>query len=531
MSDAFTRHVSPRQTEPAREDQVKNSAGGFTFGLSDYKRLDRFLTLGTEGGTFYVSERDLTRDNAGVVERLAKASDPYLISRAEDISTAGRAPRNGPALFALAAAAGLGETDYRQRALDVMPSVARTGHHLLDFVEYAELFRGWGPQLVRGVRNWYTGQPVEDVAYQVLKYKQRDKWSQRDLMRLAARKWKFHDLTPEQRDLFAYVMKGETGDRLPLLVHDAARAHATRDVREWVSVIRGNRSLSWEMLPSEALAEPEVWRALVENGNLPLGALLRNLGRMTSMGLIKPMDSFTSHVASWVADERGLAKARVHPVSVLLAMKTYASGHGLRGKGQWTPVMKVTDALDAAFYAAFQTSQPSGKRTLVALDVSGSMGSPVSGLPLSAREVAGAMAMTSVRMEPEVEVMGFASHFVPLNVGKAMRLDSVVSNIARMDFGSTDCALPMVWAAKNKIEFDVFQVWTDNETWAGSMHPHVALERYRQSMGIPNARLQVCGVTATEFSIADPLDHRQLDVAGFDAAVPRLLADHARGDL
>src|SRR5690606_37272782 len=43
------------------ERQVKNSAGGFVFEVSPEQRLRGFLVLGTEGGTFYVGERELTK--------------------------------------------------------------------------------------------------------------------------------------------------------------------------------------------------------------------------------------------------------------------------------------------------------------------------------------------------------------------------------------------------------------------------------------------------------------------------------------
>ena len=36
-------------------------------------------------------------------------------------------------------------------------------------------------------------------------------------------------------------------------------------------------------------------------------------------------------------------------------------------------------------------------------------------------------------------------------------------------------------------------------------------------------------MTATEFSIADPTDPGMLDVVGFDAAVPSLISEFARG--
>jgi 60 kDa SS-A/Ro ribonucleoprotein len=96
--------------------------------------------------------------------------------------------------------------------------------------------------------------------------------------------------------------------------------------------------------------------------------------------------------------------------------------------------------------------------------------------------------------------------------------------------GGTDCALPMVWALRNRVEVDTFQVYTDNETWHGAVHPHQALREYREKMGI-DARLVVVAMTAGGASIADPSDPRQLDVSGFDASVPNLLSDFSRGDV
>ena len=39
--------------------QIANSAGGYAWAVDDWVRLDRFLVLGSEGGTYYIGERDL----------------------------------------------------------------------------------------------------------------------------------------------------------------------------------------------------------------------------------------------------------------------------------------------------------------------------------------------------------------------------------------------------------------------------------------------------------------------------------------
>ena len=93
--------------------------------------------------------------------------------------------------------------------------------------------------------------------------------------------------------------------------------------------------------------------------------------------------------------------------------------------------------------------------------------------------------------------------------------------------GATDCALPILHATKSKTPVDVFVVYTDNETWFGSVHPYQALLRYREATGIP-AKLAVVGMTATNFTIADPTDPFSLDFVGFDAAAPAVLSDFAR---
>jgi 60 kDa SS-A/Ro ribonucleoprotein len=242
------------------------------------------------------------------------------------------------------------------------------------------------------------------------------------------------------------------------------------------------------------------------------------------------MSAMTRGVAEQLADAERLIKARVHPVNVLVALRTYASGVSARGSMTWQPVPQITDALDAAFYAAFAAVEPAGKRTMLALDVSGSMTQPASGLPLTCREATAALALVTAATEPRTFITGFTTGLSVLDISPRRRLDDAIRAVSNLRFGGTDCALPMLAALQSNWEVDHFAVYTDNETWAGAMHPHQALREYREKTGIP-ARMSVTGMTATDFTIADPDDPGTLDVAGFDSAVPSLLADFARGDI
>lgn len=516
------------QAEQADPRQVENSAGGYTFELDDHARLRRFLTLGVDGGTYYASERALALDNAEVLTRLA-ASDPAgLVSTIVDVSIRGAAPRQNPALFALAYAASV--PDAAPAALAALPQVARTGTHLFQFAAYVEQFRGWGRGLRRAVGAWYTDAPIERVALQAVKYRQREGWSHRDLLRLA------HPVpgTPELKDTFDWIVRGSVGEHVPRLIEGFVKAQAATDAPTWARLV-AEYGLTWEMLPDPAVGEPAVWDALLDVG-VPQTALMRQLPRLTRLGLLPDLGGRTGEVAAQLADPERLRRGRIHPVNALVAQRTYAAGRSARGAGTWTPTRAIVDALDAAFYAAFGAVEPSGTRTLLAVDVSGSMGAPISGMALTAREAAAALALVQLATEPAASAVGFAAKgqiggaasLKALGISPRQRLDDALRVVDAMPFGGTDCALPMLHARERKLEVDTFVVYTDNETWAGRVHPHQALAEYRRATGIA-AKLIVVGMTATRFTIADPSDPGMLDVAGFDAAVPSLITEFARG--
>jgi 60 kDa SS-A/Ro ribonucleoprotein len=545
------------QRERADSRQVTNAAGGYTFAVDEYARLHRFLTLGTEGGTYYTREAELTRVSAEAVFHAA-ATDPIgLVRLIVDVSTAGRAPRQNPALFALAVAASADDVDGRRAALAALPKVARTGTHLFLFARYVEQFRGWGPTLRKAVARWYTDMPIDKLAYQLVKYRQREGWSHYDLLRLAspsgvmdpARRMAFN--WTARKGLADYPNRDASAGQPPLatvevvpdslaLIADFEEAQAVSTAQGWVDIINRGRGLSWEMLPDAALAEPRVWHALIDQG-LPQTALMRQLPRLTRLGVLT--GDTRRAVAGQLQDAQRLKRARVHPINVLIAQRTYAAGHSARGEGTWTPESQISDALDAAFYNAYGAVEPANRRMLLALDVSGSMSSSVSGLPLSCREASAAVAMVTAATEPDYEIVGFTDGtgglssnwrdntiLSKLDISPRRRLDDICRYTERLPMGGTDCALPMVWALKKRKVFDVFVIITDSETWYGSIHPHQALREYREKVN-PGARLVVVAMTGTHNSIADPTDPLSLDVSGFDSAVPQLIADFARGDL
>ena len=502
---------------------VPNSAGGHSFAVDDWARLDRFLMLGSEGGSYYAGERVLTRDNAASVLRAIQADGVRVVDRIVAISVDGRAPKNDPALFALALAASAEDLATRRAALAALPKVARTGTHLFQFAAFVQGTRGWGRALRRAVAAWYLGQPVDRLAYQLVKYRQRNGWSHRDLLRLA------HPETaePDRVALLDWVCRGTAGDALPSLVQAAIALGQAVDGDEAARLIRAN-DLPQETVPTERLNDPAVWEALLVR--MPLTALVRSLAKLTAVGVVKPLGDQLPLVLSALGDVDRIAKARVHPLAILLALRTYAQGRGDRGGLQWEPVQAVIDALNAAFYTAFRAVEPTGKRLLLALDVSGSMAAGrVAGSSLTPREASVAMALMTAATETNTHIVGFTGGMVQMPLSPSMRLDDAVKAVSGLPFEQTDCAQPMLYALEQRLKVDAFIVYTDSETWAGSIHPVQALRQYRAQTGIA-AKLVVVGLVSNGFSIADPDDAGMLDVVGFDTAAPAVIADFIRQD-
>jgi 60 kDa SS-A/Ro ribonucleoprotein len=533
--------------------QAPNSAGGFAWEVDDWARLRRFLILGSEGGSYYASEWRLTRENARGVERCIREDGRRAVAEIVRVSEEDRAPKNDPGLFALAMAAGLGDEPTRRAALKALPRVARTGTHLFQFVTFVEQFRGWGRSLRRAVGGWYADRPVDALAYQAVKYRQRDGVTHRDLLRLAHPAGTVSSGNPSlevsaaHAALFEWIVRGTASDGLPRIVDGFTRAQTAETPKRAAALVREYR-LPREAIKPEHLTSPEVWAALLDD--MPMTAMIRNLATMTRVGVIAPGSDGTTTVIAQLGDGDRIRKARVHPIAVLAALRTYAAGRGLRGRGEWNPVREILDALDAAFYTAFGNVEPTEKRLLLALDVSGSMGSGLTaGVPgLTPRDASAALALVSAATESRYETVGFfagprgfskrgvgrfagrADGLTPLSISPRQRLDDAVKTVSGLPFGGTDCALPMLYAQAAKREIDTFVIYTDSETWAGDIHPAQALRDYRQVSGI-DARLVVVGMVSSGFSIADPGDAGMLDVVGFDTATPQLIAEFARGTL
>lgn len=549
LHEHFSTKITPQSQPIPGTDQIKMPSGGYGWKVSDQTVLDRFLILGTEGGTYYVSEQKLTRGSATTILKLIASDGVQVVKRVVEISQAGRAPKNDPALFVLAMAAKLGNEETKRAAYQALPQVARIGTHLFHFLEYAKgLGNLGGNGFKRALARWYNDKEVDRLAYQMIKYQQRDGWSHKDALRLGHPK----PATPEHESLFLYAINGrqkelsDSPDSVPENLRQVWAFERLKSsglsLKDALLLIRNYR-LPHECIPNDLKNKPEVWEAMLEN--MPLGAVIRNLAKMSSLGMLHNSASVTRLICDRLTDVDIIKSARLHPIAYLFALTTYVRGAGVKGKLTWDPCGKISDALSEGFVRAFGAVEPTHKRICIALDVSGSMGSAVLNSHLTCRQASAAMALVSMSVEENYEVLGFTagSHLgnrslkgtnpggwyrqmggiTPLNISPKQRLDDIIDYIKRLDFGATDCSLPMRWATEYKIPFDAFIIFTDGESWAGPVHVTQALGTYRQKMGI-EAKLISVAMAGGDFSVANAADPNQVDVIGFDSNTPHFIS-------
>ncbi len=518
----------PTQKEPL-PGQVQNSGGGFSYQLDDWGRLDRFLILGSEGGSYYASEKKLTKENAIVVTKLAQDYGKRLVSRIVEISESGRAPKNDPAIFALAVAARTGNEETRRLAYAAVPSVCRIGTHLYHFVQFADQLGGWGRGLRRAVADWFNKKPADKLTMQMIKYQSRDGWSARDLLRLS------HPVAASKEHglLYKWATSGEfdnnvvnetTGLEALWAFEQIKRTENQKNVIDLITTYK----LPRECVPTQWLTKPEIWEVLLPH--MGLTALIRNLGNMSKVGLVVPLSKATGTVLEKLGNAEELRKSRVHPLAILVAMNTYQAGRGVKGSSTWNPVQQVVDALDAAFYTSFGNVRPMNKSTLLALDCSASMTwSTIAGMTgITPRVGSAAMALITANVEPNYHVLGFSRGLLDVRISPKMRLTEVINTIERLPTSATDCAVPFLWAAQTKTKVESFAIYTDSETNCGQLHPRDALKQYRKASGL-NSKLAVVGMVSNGFTIADPNDAGMIDLIGFDTAAPSIMSDFFGG--
>lgn len=627
-------HKVLQRTEASEGDErmVTNHSGGRTFAVTWVTYLMRYLILGSQDSMYVTSavskieDAEFLREHLHGVENVEKWRTALNLVRS--VSLNGRAPKQEPTMIVLAhlwiatpstadGGCGGGGGDGAREDAELMEKtvlqLCRIPTHLFMWIGFVEAISkkttklsstGWGRRMRRVVSTWYLSRSPMDLAFTCTKYRNREGWTHRDVLRLC------HpvpvETAPQQHAVLHFLTKGtlvgvsadaasamedvETTTKTttskkrslklapPVLAEDdevrkfleafqftssaAAVAVTDADSKEGVDRVAQlvqEFRLGWEHLDTGYLKHEAVWDVLVKQ--MPIGAMIRNLGKMSTFGGF--MDRHGERIVSVLTNQDVVSKSRIHPLQVLNAIYTYENGHGVKGSLQWTVNKRIATALNTTFALAFKNVAPTGKRIMLAIDVSRSMGcAGIAGSSMTARDASAALGLLLMQREPNVDsivafsrgvldmtntfkentqaaeaaanntVTLFDEHVEQIRYGENISpLRRIIKSISGLPFDTTDCSLPMIYAAERRKEIDTFIVITDNETNRNEIDPHVALKKYREQMGIPEAQLVVMAVSTTKFTIADPSDPGMLDIVGFDSSCFEILQQFMLGTI
>ncbi len=526
----FTQKGTPQtQPIPGREaEMIQGRSQGWMFDAGIWKMLRRCLLIGTAQSTYYAGKQELTEDFVTVV-RQAIAKNPRTVAEEILYASDGRAINNSAPILALVLLS-MGEAPFAKKAFgEIFPQVVRTGSHFYEWLNYTKSMRGFGKVVREAGKNWFLREDVKGLAYQLLKYQQRYDFSHRDALRL------FHVKPPTQdhQQLFEWVVKG--WEILPEEIPSAALAQIWW--YEWLkrnpdhtpeAIAQGH--LTHEMANPVGKMDKSAWQLLFNE--MPIGALLRNLGSLTELGVLGSDERANlQRVEAVLNNKEHLRKGRIHPIDVLKALKTYQSGGRLgRSKKTWNPVDQIVDILEKAVELSFDVVQPTGKVFMHAVDVSGSMGSLIADMGLSCCEVATTMALVTAKAEKNYMIRGFANDFRDLGITAKDSFSSAVRKASNQNFGGTDASVAYDWMIKNKFKADVVCFWTDSESWSGSRHPSQALAKYREKVNT-NVKAVYITLAPYQITLVDPQDPLSWDLSGFDPGMPRIIQMLATGEL
>lgn len=219
----------------------------------------------------------------------------------------------------------------------------------------------------------------------------------------------------------------------------------------WKRCLEGNLAIpeTWETQLSANGNNRETWEKLIDSGKVGYMALLRNLNN-----IIKANPRNVDKVLAKLSDPVAVRKSRQLPFRFLSAYKTLAQS------GRVTS--DVLDALEAAIDASVENLPKIPGETVIAIDVSGSMSSPISEKSeIRCCEVAMLIGLIANRICDSAIVYTFDTNIKKLSVPKRAGLLYAAVNES-MCGGGTNMGLPFQQMIRDRIEADRVIIISDN---------------------------------------------------------------------
>lgn len=421
-----------------------NEAGGKAYKMSDKSALAQYACTGVFNGTFYASDRE----QFDRVLELAKGVDSKFIGQLALYSRKVSFMKDMPS-FLLAVLAGRKDTESTMILKSIFSEVIDNGKMLRNFVQIVRSGacgrKSFGTVIKKLINNWFR---LNSANYIYTNSIGNDP-SIADVIKM---------VHPRPRDaeyeaLFGYFLGKEVKfDNLPSLVkeYEAFKKNPTVD---------NVPNIPFQFIASLDIPE-DVWKEIAKNGGWHMVRM--NLNTFSRHGVFKD-SKMVDIVADKLRNAELIRKSKVFPYQILTA---YKSAVGVPSK--------IYLALQDALEISLENIPSFGENVYIAIDVSGSMTSPVTGYNGSATtattciDVAALFASAVLRTTPTAEVLPYDNRVRNCVLNPR---DSVMTNSQKLAFlcgGATNCSAPLekIIAIGKKVDTIIFI--SDCESWMDS---------------------------------------------------------------
>jgi 60 kDa SS-A/Ro ribonucleoprotein len=431
------------RTAQTPKTDTTNRAGGVAYQMGDKEALAQLAATGCLSNTFYANAKDQLDE----VLALAAKCEPEFVAKTAVYARSEGLMKDMPALLASTLAV-------RDPVLfeKVAPRCIDNGRMIRNLVQMLRSgavgeVKNLPRPVRRFIRNWVVGRNFGRLFNESVG----NDPSMADVIKMVHPK----PTTPEQAAFFGYLLsRDHDAAKLPEVVrkYEAFKADKTAEVPR----------VEFRMLDSLGLSTSQ-WADVAQG--MGWHAIRMNLNTLLRHGVFKD-PKMVKYVCDRLVDEEAIRKSRVFPYQLLTAY---------RNVNDELP-MKIRMALQDALELAVENVPVIDGKVIVAPDVSGSMGSSVTGYQSNGRppsktscvDVAALVAAAILRKNPDAEVIPFAHRLYDLKLNPR---DSIVTNadkLIRCGGGGTACALPLALLNKRRQKADVVIYVSDNQSWMES---------------------------------------------------------------
>jgi 60 kDa SS-A/Ro ribonucleoprotein len=240
---------------------------------------------------------------------------------------------------------------------------------------------------------------------------------------------------------------------------------------------------------------------------------------------------FEAHVAKRLRDPKAIAKARVLPYQLMVSYAMTAKGSVPDG---------VREALQDAMEIATENVPRIEGRVVICPDVSGSMGSSVTGYRKGATtkvrciDVAGLIASAFLRVNRGARVLPFATDVVRMELNPRDTVMTNAEKLASAYGGGTNCSAPVRQLAKENGRIDLVVIVSDNQSWVDARPKRQGTALMEEWMKLkaynPDAKLVCIDIQPYGTLQATNRDNI-LNVGGFSDAVFEVISAFADNKL